>query len=396
MRVRSKARLLAVVSALLVVAASCNGESSKTSNELKVPSLNAPRQLGASEGAVNLVAWPGYVENGSTDPKADWVTPFQKKTGCKVSVKTATSPDEMLSLMKTGQYDAVSAPGDITLRLMGDGLVAPMNPALLPNYADVSDKLKMQRWNSVGGVAYGVPHGRGANLLMWRTDVVKTAPDSWSAVFDENTPYKGKVTAYDSPIYLADAALYLMQSKPELGIKDPYALDDKQFDAVVDLLKKQKSNIGQYWTDYASEVQSFKSGAAVIGPTWQSIANLARTENAPVQVTMPKEGATGWSDSWMVAARAKHRNCAYRWIDHIISPDVNAKVSEWFGQAPANRKSCDLTADKDFCTTFHASDEPYFSRVWYRRTPVRECLDGRDVRCKDYQEWAKAWSEIKG
>ena len=94
----------------------------------------------------------------------------------------------------------------------------------------------MQPWNSVRGVPYGIPHGRGANLLMWRTDQLKPAPESWSAVFDQASGQQGKVTAYDSPIYIADAALYLMKTKPDLGIKNPYALDDKQFTAAVDVI----------------------------------------------------------------------------------------------------------------------------------------------------------------
>ena len=113
--------------------------------------------------------------------------------------------------MRTGRYDGVSASGDATLRLIAGGDVAPVNTGLVPNYADIYAALKNQYWNSAGGKMYGIPHGRGANILMWNPKIVKQAPTSWSAVFDKNSPYKGKVTAYDSPIYIADAALYLQK-----------------------------------------------------------------------------------------------------------------------------------------------------------------------------------------
>ncbi|MFA1542039.1 ABC transporter substrate-binding protein [Actinomadura monticuli] len=362
-----------------------------------VPKVPMRQSLGAGEGAVNLVAWAGYAEDGSNDPKVDWVTPFEKQTGCKVNTKIAGTSDEMVTLMKTGEYDAVSASGDASLRLIASGTVAPVNTGLVPNYADVFAGLKMKPWNSVNGVSYGVPHGRGANLLMWRTDTVKTAPDSWGAVFDANSPYKGKITAYDSPIYIADAALYLMSAKPELGIKNPYALDQQQFDAAVGLLKTQHGLIGEYWSDYTKEVQAFKSGDSVLGTTWQVIANLAEAEKAPVKVTLPKEGSTGWSDTWMVGAKAKHPDCAYKWLDWIVSPKVNAQVAEWFGEAPANAKACGETADKKFCDTFHATDENYFSKVHFWTTPIAQCLDGRtDVTCVDYSKWTQAWTAIKG
>ena len=270
------------------------------------------------------------------------MTPFEEATGCQVNVKTAPTSDDMVNLMKTGQYDVVSASGDASLRLIASGDVEPVNTDLVPNYVDVFDALKMKAWNSVDGVAYGVPHGRGANLLMYNTDEVSPAPTSWGAVFDDASAYKGKVTAYDSPIYIADAALYLMKTKPDLGIKNPYALDDKQFTAAVDLLKAQNAHIGEYWSDYTKEIQAFKNGDSVIGTTWQIIVNLAQADKAKVEAVLPSEGATGWSDTWMVATKSKHKTCAYKWLDHIISPRRTPQVAEWFGEAPSNAKSCDL------------------------------------------------------
>jgi putative spermidine/putrescine transport system substrate-binding protein len=169
---------------------------------------------GTPEGELNLIAWAGYAENGSNDPSVDWVTPFTEQTSCKVNVKVGNTSDEMVTLMKTGQYDGVSASGDATLRLIYGGDVAPVNTDLVPNYSTISEFLKKRPWNSVNGQMYGIPHGWGANLLMSRTDVVTPPPDSWGAVFDASSPYKGKVTAYDSPIYIADAALYLKATKP--------------------------------------------------------------------------------------------------------------------------------------------------------------------------------------
>jgi putative spermidine/putrescine transport system substrate-binding protein len=393
-----KSPLVGLAVGVLALAACSSGGTGGAApgSGLKPPNIAKQASLGAGEGAVNLVAWAGYVENGSNDKTVDWVTPFEAATGCKVNVKIAGTSDEMVTLMKTGDYDAVSASGDASLRLIYGGVVAPVNTDLVSNYKDVFDGLKLKAWNSVDGVPYGIPHGRGANLLMYRTDKVTPAPTSWGSVFDGSSAYKGKVTAYDSPIYIADAALYLMKSKPELGITNPYALDDTQFKAAVDLLKAQNANIGEYWSDYTKEVQAFKSGNSVIGTTWQVITNTIGTD-APVKAILPSEGATGWSDTWMVAAKAKHPNCAYLWMNHIISPEVNAAVAEWFGEAPSNKLACDHTADKTFCTTYHAADETYFSQVWYWNTPITQCLDGRtNVTCKDYAAWTQAWTEIKG
>ena len=357
-------------------------------------------KVGKGEGELSLIAWAGYVEDGSTDPNVDWVSAFEKETGCKVSVKIGNTSDEMVTLMRTGNYDGLSASGDATLRLIAGGDVDPVNTDLVPNYKDVFAALKDQPHNTVDGVNYGIPHGRGANLLMSNTDVVKPAPDSWGIVFGgpESQKYKGKVTAYDNPIYIADAALYLKATQPDLGIDNVYELDDKQFNAAVDLLKQQREVIGEYWSDYTKEQAAFTGGDSVVGTTWQVIANLVEGDkkSPPIKAILPKEGATGWSDTWMLSSEAKHPNCMYKWMNHIISPKANAAVAEWFGEAPANEKSCAETAVKNHCDIFHADDEAYFDRVAYWTTPTTDCGDDRGDACKDYSEWVKAWTEIKG
>jgi putative spermidine/putrescine transport system substrate-binding protein len=353
-------------------------------------------ELGEGEGEVNLVAWAGYVEDGSTDPKVDWVSDFEKQTGCKVNVKIGNTSDEMVQLMRTGQYDGVSASGDATLRLVDGGDVDPVNTDLVPNYEDVFPGLKEQPYNSVDGQMYGIPHGRGANLLMWNEDEVKPAPDSWDVVFDKSDAYSGNVTAYDSPIYIADAAVYLMEHNPDLGITNPYELDQEQFDAAIDLLKQQRENIGEYWADYTKEISAFANGDTVVGTTWPYQYLTLKGEGENVGSTIPEEGSTGWSDTWMVSSEAEHPNCMYMWMNHIIDPKVNAQVAEWFGEAPANSKACDFTADPKHCDKYDAAGEKYLDDLHYWTTPRADCGDDRGEECKTYDEWVQGWTEVKG
>ncbi|MFC7494870.1 MULTISPECIES: ABC transporter substrate-binding protein [unclassified Nocardioides] len=407
-RIGRRGRLAAVACAgVLVLASGCgtsdsddggdDGSGGEAQSGFTPPDIPMMEELGETEGEVSILAWPGYAEDGSTDPKVDWVTPFEEQTGCEATVKTFATSDEAVQLMKSGEYDVVSASGDATLRLIAAGDVAPVNTDLLENYPDIVDFLKDRAWNSVDGQMYGMPHGWGANLLMYNTDVVKEAPTSWGAVFDGASDNSGKVTAYDSPIYIADAALYLMNTQPDLGIENPYALDEDQLAAAVDLLKSQKEHVSEYWSDYLKEIQAFKTGDSVIGTTWQVIVNLAQSEDVAVEAILPEEGATGWSDTWMVSADTEVPNCSYAWMDWIGGPEAQAGVAEWFGEAPANSKACDLTADASHCETYHQDDEAYADQIWYWSTPISACLDGRtDVECTDYGDWTTAWTEVKG
>lgn len=376
---------LALATAALLTACGTGGGGNSGGGEM-------PTELGEMEGAVSILAWPGYVEDGSNDPSVDWVTAFEKDTGCEVTSKSYGTSDEAFSLMKTGDYDVVAASGDASLRLVAAGDVAPVNTELLENYDGIYDFLKMQSWNSVDGVSYGIPHGYGANLLMYNTDTFPTAPTSWDVVFDKASDNAGKVTAYDSPIYIADAAMYLMAHNPDLKITNPYALDEKQLAAAVDLLKEQRQSIGEYWSDYLKAIQSFESGDTVVGTTWQVIQSSVTTGNT--DVVLPDEGVTGWSDTWMIASQAQHPNCAYAWLDYIASPEANAAATAYFGEAPSSDAACDY---RDDCDVYHAGDADYASQIWYWSTPIADCLDGRtDVKCTDYSAWTTAWSEIKG
>jgi putative spermidine/putrescine transport system substrate-binding protein len=393
MRISKVAALAATV---VLAAAACGGGGSQK------PSFSLPTSVGDGEGALSVLAWPGYAENGSTDPAVDWVKPFEDATGCKTTVQVFGTSDEAFSLYNTNptKYDVISASGDASLRLVRAGYVQPVNVDLVTPYADIFPALKDKPYNTVDGVHYGIPHGRGSNLLMWRTDLIDPAPTTWAEMFDPNAPWGKHVSVYDAPIYIADAAVVLMTTKPELEIKNPYALDETQFAAAVELLKAQKPNISQYWVDYTKQQQAFETGDATIGTTWQVITYLLQIEDPPVPVDVikPAEGATGWSDTWMINSKTTHLNCAYKWLNHIVSPEVNAQIASWFGEAPGNSKSCGLTeADQGNCDFFHAADDAFWEDVWYWQTPETKCVDGRtDKPCKGFDDWVKAWTEIKG
>ncbi len=209
--------------AFMLLLAGCGSSSNDTTGGEEL------QKVGKGEGALSLISWAGYVED-------EWTKPFEEKTGCKVSDKVAGTSDEMVQLMRSGQYDGVSASGNASARLVDGGDVDPVNVDLVPNYKTIFSDLKNQPYNTFDGVHYGIPHGRGANLLMWNTNDVKPAPTSWDVILDPKkaAKYKGKISAYDDPIYIADAAVYLKAHQPELGIENPYELNEEQFEAAVE------------------------------------------------------------------------------------------------------------------------------------------------------------------
>jgi putative spermidine/putrescine transport system substrate-binding protein len=384
-RFAARAAFAVLTVALCVAAAGCGG-----GGDDKAAESNLPDSIGQGEGSLSLVAWEGYAQD-------EWVKPFEQETGCQVKRKYAGSSDEMVTLMRSGAgYDMVSASGDASVRLIRAKDVQAVNPDLIPDYKNFIEALKSPAHNTVDGVHYGISLQWGPNTLLYHTTKVKPAPTSWGALYDAK--HKGKVTVPDNPIQIADAALYLSKSQPDLGIEDPYELTQEQFDAAVDLLKKQKPLVKKYWALASDEIDLFKNGDAIIGASWPYQTNTLQADKVPVKDLIPKEGATGWADTWMLSSKSTHPNCAYLWMKHVSTPKVQAQQAISYGETPANTKACavmdELSAGS--CKQYHAdAPESYFNQIKFWKLPTGECSNG-DNNCMDYSQWQQAWTEIKG
>ncbi|MFQ2366470.1 ABC transporter substrate-binding protein [Aeromonas enteropelogenes] len=358
----------------------------------------APTSLGKGEGQLNIVAWAGYVERGETDKNYDWVTGFEKETGCKVNVKTAATSDEMVALMNEGGFDLVTASGDASLRLIAGGKVQALNLALIPSYGKIDPRLQNAPWHTVDGKHYGVPYQWGGNILMYNTKVFPKAPDSWSVVFEEQTladgkSNKGRVQAFDGPIHIADAALYLMTHQPALGIKDPYELNEDQYKASLDLLRQQRQLVGRYWHDAFVQIDDFKNEGVVASDSWPFQANTLIADKQPIATTVPKEGVTGWADTSMVHSEAKNLTCAYKWLEHSLNNKLQGDLASWFGSVPVVPAACEGNAllGPEGCKTNGIDN---FDRVHFWRTPVSQCKS--QGTCVPYYRWVSDYIAILG
>jgi putative spermidine/putrescine transport system substrate-binding protein len=303
----------------------------------------------------------------------------------------------MVTLMAgggAGAYDMVSASGDADLRLIYGGDVRPMNPDLIPDFKDFQPFFQSPSYNTINGVHYGISLQWGPNVLMYNTKKFAVAPTSWGVLYDQQ--YKGLITVPDNPIQIADAALYLMATKPDLKITDPYELTQKQFDATIALLKQQRPLVKKYWPSATIEINLFSSGDAMVGAAWPYQTNTLKGNKKPVADTIPTEGATGWGDTWMLATNAPHPNCAYLWTKWVSTPKVQAEQAIFFGETPVNKKACAQmeALSPGSCAQYHA-DVPgsYFDTIKFWKTPIQTCPDGTK-NCIPYSKWQTAWTSV--
>jgi putative spermidine/putrescine transport system substrate-binding protein len=347
-------------------------------------------EVAKGEGKLTMIAWEGYLD-------AKWVKPFEKQTGCKIQAKYAGSSDEMVTLMRSGgggQYDMVSASGDASLRLIFGGDVQPIDVSRVPGWKQFFKAFQSPANNTVDGKHYGVSLQWGPNTLMYNTQKVKPAPTSWSALYDPK--YKGQITVPNNPIQIADAALYLSKHNKVLGITDPYELTQQQFDAAITLLERQRPLVKKYWGLASDEISLFKNGDATIGAAWPYTTGTLQAAKVPVKELIPKEGATGWLDTWMLSKKAKHPECAYLWYSYISSPKVQALQAVTYGETPVNQLACGLMnkLSKGSCARYHANEpESYYRSIKFWKTPVADCGNGKKD-CVDYSKWVTAWTQV--
>ena len=357
---------------------------------------NSPQtKIGKGEGSLNLIEWSAY-----SDPS--FAKPFEQQTGCVIHRKDAGTSNEMVALMRTGggggggQYDLVSASGDASLRLIYGGDVQPVNTNLVPSWKEFLPAFKSPAHNTVKGVHYGISVQWGPNTLIYNTAKVKPAPTTWASIYSGK--YKGKLTVPNNPIQIADAALYLQRTKPSLGIKDPYELTKSQLDAVVSLLKSQKPFLKRYWNYATDEISSFKNGDVWMGAGWPYQTLQLQAAKAPIKEIVPLP-TTGWADTWMLAKKAPHPNCAYMWMKYVTTPAVEAKQALVFGETPVNPKACPYMnkLETGSCAKYHLNEPAsYYGKIKFWKTPVAQCgwKSGND--CMDYNAWQRAWTQITG
>ena len=350
----------------------------------------------ALEERLDVVAWPGQFERGATDARYDWVTPFEKGTGCKISVRVAGSSEEMATLMAQGGHDLVTASGDVSLHLIRAGIVQALDLDRVPSYANVDERLQQAPWHFVDGRHYGVPWQWAPNVLLYGTKAFPVAPASWSVVFEERRladgrSNAGRVQAYAGAIYVADAALYLMATRPDLGIEDPYALDETQYAAVLELLRRQRPLVQRYWQDANVAVQDFTSAVAVASGSWPYQVHALEANGQPVASVVPPEGATGRAHTTMLATKAPHPNCAYKWLEWSLNARVQGDAAAWTGMVPAVPAACEDN-DQLGVAGCDRNGLRHFDRIRFWRTPEANCARGA---CVPYDRWAADYAAIR-
>jgi spermidine/putrescine-binding protein len=405
----ARRRLSAVLPALagaVMLVAGCSGGSGGTTHASGAaaasPTGTASSSGSESQNWLRLVVPPGPVQNGNVMAQADWVTPFQKQTGCQVYLKNAYTDAEAAKDITGGgsYYSGVLASPELAGQLISTGAAAPLNTALIPGYSALSAALRTAPSGVSGGKTYGVPYAWDSYVTGYNAGKVNPAPQNWDALFAPASAarYAGKITMPDSPATIALAALYLKSAQPSLGITDPFELDKSQFAAATQAVNAVRGNVGTFWSQDSSVIGQLGDGQDLLGAVMtHQIAELARAglpaAGVPAQATAARSGETiGYVQSWLMSSHAGNPSCMYRWLSWTASKSVQQRMSAWTGTAPANPAACTGPASAT-CAAFHETSLSAARNITFEHIPLSACGAGR-TGCTDYAHWQSAWQRI--
>jgi putative spermidine/putrescine transport system substrate-binding protein len=406
--------LLPALAGTLVLLAGCSGTTTGPSHaggatpSARSSAGSASVSSGLSKGTLNLVVVSGPVQNGNVDPKADWVTPFQKQTGCLVELKNASTDAQAVDDINRGTgrayYDGALGSPEVLGQLVKDGDLRPLDTSRITGYSRLSPRLRSAPGELSGGKIYGLPYSWDSYVTGYDATKVKPAPQSWTSLFEPASAarYAGKITVPDSPLTLALAALYLKSAQPSLGISDPFELTKPQLAAAVQAVTAVRHNIGTFWTQDSEVIGQLGDGQDVLGAVLShQIVEMARaglpTAGVPAPAPAPAAGsgtAVGSVLSWMMTSQAPESDCMYRWLSWSASASVQERVSAWTNTAPANPAACTRAAAAN-CADFHMASLATAGNLVFDHLPASDCGDGT-TGCTDYAQWQTDWRHITG
>jgi putative spermidine/putrescine transport system substrate-binding protein len=408
----SKPVLLLAVAGLMILLAACSGtRTGKTSADAS-PSPTSPTST-TNPDFIRLVVPPGPVQDGSVDAKMDWVTPFEKQSGCLVELRSADTDADAYHDLTYGignsYYDGILASPEVAGQLMGAKAVAPLDTTRISGYSGISPRLRTATPELSGTRTYGLPYLWDSYVTGYDAGQVKPAPQTWTALFAPSSAaqHSGKITVPNAPVTLALAALYLESSQPALGITDPFELTKSQLAAAQQAVNAVRGHIGTYWDADSTVIGQLGDGQDVLGAVLtHQINEMARAglpaAGVPALTQAAGSGTTvAYLYSWMVSAHAPNPSCTYKWLSWMTTNYVQERASAFTNAAPVTPAACRGPAAAN-CAAYHMSSLPTARNIVFEHLPVANCsVAGQSgaagttaAQCTTYAQWQADWLHI--
>jgi spermidine/putrescine transport system substrate-binding protein len=314
-------RWMCVLTAALLAAAllpACGGDSDETTG-------GGGGEAGGE--SISVLTWDGYDE-------PEWLKEFESETGISVAATSVGSPAEMFSKVKANpsQFDIVLATAGWFPQYVEADLLEPIDESKVPAMKNIKLGFDWEEATSVDGTLYGILYNWGNQPLAWLPEKVKGLDlskyensqgelDDWNVLWDP--ALKGQVSIFDDPTSVEPMVPLA------LGFKNPYDLDEQEFEAFEKKLLELRPQVKRLTTGYDDQITQLASGEASVA--YLNIISIAATlnqEGTTLEVNNAvRQGVPAWSDNLAITKEggANQLDAVYKFINASLAPEWQAR-----------------------------------------------------------------------
>ena len=306
------------------------------------------------QSILRVTGWDVYADPENKNKTIGYKS-FEEKYGVQVEFKRLKNLDEIVDVAESHSNYDVFIISNEGIRLLHDmGLVSPVDLRQLPNYLSLHPSLRYTEWALFNGKNFAVPWAWGPTGLLYDTDVLTVTPDSWNVLWDPK--YKGRVSLWDDVSMIWTAAL-------ALGYQNVYSLTREQLGKVKTKLYELNGVVHDYYEGEVQELDFITSDNVIALNSWFDPSYRLSTEHKrKFKMVIPKEGAVGMFDSYLINKKTINKTLAHKYINHQISPEVQQHMVRITGLAPANIEALSLLTPEEI-KALHLDEPDYFNRM---------------------------------
>lgn len=313
----------------------------------------------------------------------------------KVQLKAAyvADNDTMLTKLRTGgtkTFDVLTIGKDYANKQVTLGFVRPLDIERLSNFDGLFAGFQSAPWVDVDGEIYSFP-------LIWGSEPCVYDPAKWDGMPPSYTDfadkrYAGALTTIDEPY----GNQWLVAKSLGFG-KDgnPNQLTQAELDRVRDAWIAIKKNVISFSTAFGDQTDLLVRGEASIAlNSWQAVVAFAQPKGKRLAFGVPEnDGTYYWSDAYYIPSEAPNAATAYAYIDHMTSPELNAKLADEL------QSGCTIAAARDLLAKGSISREYDYALVdrplegdFLKSVVPPDAAEG-DIVGKE--AWVTSWQKVK-
>src|SRR3990172_7326044 len=282
---------------------------------------------GELEDTLNYYNWAAYLNPATR--KA-----FDAQFGVDSTLDFYSSNEELIAKLQGGAegYDLVAPTGYAVQIMKDEALLHELDHSRIPNMKNVDPRFLDLSFDP--GNRFSMPKDWGTTGFMYLQKYVKEDMTTWEDFFSLAPKYSGRYTVLDSSPEVIGAGLKMLG----YGYNTTNA---GEVDQAVDELIKIKPHIAAITS--SSYRTMMKHGDTWISLNWNGDPFYVASEQPSVKYVIPTEGTEYWVDTWAIPATAPHPNIAMEFINWVLTPENQARETNYTYYASAVKGARELT-----------------------------------------------------